>query len=133
MAKMTILSQKTAYNVIIIDGNWKNYMWSKNVKQRAFIWDQPQLRSSIRSWDISKTRWILGLKMVKMIILSKKTAYNVTINNWNWKDYKRSKNLKQRAFIWGRSQLCSSINSWDISKTKWIWGKNDYFVTKNCS
>ena len=28
-----------------------------------------------------------------------KTAYNMTIIDWNWKDYKRSENLKQRAFI----------------------------------
>ena len=55
MAKMTILSQKTAYNVTTIDSNWKNYMRSENLKQRALIWDQSQLCSSIRSGDTSKT------------------------------------------------------------------------------
>ena len=118
MAKMTILSQKTAYNVTTIDSNWKNYMRSENLKQRALIWDQSQLCSSIRSWDISKARWILGLKMAK----TQKPAYNVTAIDSNWKDYMRSEYLKQRALIWDQSQLCSSIRSWDISKTRWILG-----------
>ena len=49
--------------------------------------------------------------MAKMTILSHKTAYNMTIIDWSWKDYKRSENLKQGAFIWDQSQLCSSIRS----------------------
>ena len=122
MAKMTILSQKTAYNMTIIGCNWKYYKRSANLRQRAFIWDQSQLCSSIRSWDTSKTRWILGLKMAKKTTLSQKTVYNVTIIEWNWKNYKRSENLKQRAFIWDQSQLCSSIRSWDTSKTSRILG-----------
>ena len=36
----TILSERSAYNVIIIDWNWKDYKRSENV--RAFIWDQSQ-------------------------------------------------------------------------------------------
>ena len=129
---MTILLQKTVYNVTIIDWNWKNYKRSGNLKQRALIWDQSQLCSSIRSWDTSKTRWILGLKMAKKTILSQKSAYNVRNNDWNWKNYKRSENLKQWAFIWDQSQLWSSFQARDISKTKWILGKNDHLVAKNC-
>ena len=34
--------------------NWKKYMRSENLKLRAFIWDQSQLRSSIRSRVISR-------------------------------------------------------------------------------
>ena len=47
--KMTILSQNTAYKVTINDQNWKNYKSSKNLRQRAFIWDQSQFFSSIRT------------------------------------------------------------------------------------
>ena len=100
---------------------------------KAFIWDQSQLCSSIRSWDISKTRWIFGWKMAK-INMSQKIAYNVTIIDWNWKNHKWPKNLKLRAVIWNQSHLYSSISSWDISKTRWILGlkmeKNDHLDAK---
>ena len=49
----------------INDWNWEKYMGSEKLRQIAFIWDQSQLYSSIRSRDISKTRGILGLKMAK--------------------------------------------------------------------
>ena len=97
---------------------------------KAFIWDQSQLSSSICSWDISETKWILRLKMAKKTILLQKSSYNVIIIDWNWKNYKRSETLKQRAFIWDQSQLCSSFHSRDISKTRWILGKNDHLVAK---
>ena len=119
---MVILSQKTAYTMTIIGCNWRYYKRSASLKQRAFIWDQSQLCSSICSWDTSKTSRILGLKMAKKTILSQKSAYNVRNNDWNWKNYKRSENLKQWALIWDQSQLCSSFHSRDISKTRWILG-----------
>ena len=46
-----------------------------------------------------------------MTILSQKNAYNVIITNWKWKNYERLENIKERAFIWDQSQLCSSIRS----------------------
>ena len=49
--------------------------------------------------------------MAKKTILLQKTGYNVTIIEWNWEHYKRSENLKQRAFFWDQSQLCRSIRS----------------------
>ena len=49
MEKMTILLQTTAYNMAIIGWKWKNYNRSENGKQIAFIQDQSQLCTSIRS------------------------------------------------------------------------------------
>ena len=114
--KMTILSQKTAYNMTINGRNWKNYTRFKNLRQRAFIWDQSQLCSSFHSQDISKT-WIWDKNGH---LVTKKLFIMWKIIDWNWKNYKRSGNLKQRALSWDQSQLCSSISSWDISKTTWI-------------
>ena len=94
MVKITILTQKTASNMAIIGWKWKNYNRSENGKQIAFIQDQSQPCTSIHSWDISKTSWILGLKMTKKTILSQTSACNVTIIDWNWKNYKRSETLK---------------------------------------
>ena len=46
----------------------------------------------------------------------------MTINDWNWEIYMRSEKLRQTALILDQSQLCSSIRSRDIRKTRGILG-----------
>ena len=69
--KTVMTSWHQRFNCCGLDSYENNYYKrSENLRQRVFIWDQSQLCSSIRSWDISKIRWILGLNMEKMTILS---------------------------------------------------------------